>query len=143
MLLSRIVHPEILSALGRMGHGSRVLIADGNYPYATASPPQARMVFLNLRQGMVRVTDVLEGLVQMIPIEAALTMAPPDAQSVPIHAEFQSLLPAGIVLAARKRMDFYAEASLPSTALVIATGEERRFANLLLTTGVVKPPQEK
>ena len=41
-----------------------------------------------------------------------------------------------------KRADFYAEARAPRTALVIATGEQRRFANLLLTVGVVFPPAD-
>jgi L-fucose mutarotase len=38
-------------------------------------------------------------------------------------------------------MEFYQEAKSPDTALVIATGEQRRFANLLLTIGVVKEGQ--
>jgi RbsD / FucU transport protein family. len=32
MLKTRLLHPEILAALGEAGHGAQVLIADGNYP---------------------------------------------------------------------------------------------------------------
>ena len=39
MLKTRLLHPEILNALARAGHGSRVLIADGNYPFATEAAP--------------------------------------------------------------------------------------------------------
>lgn len=35
MLKTKIIHPDILAALARAGHGSRVLIADGNYPFST------------------------------------------------------------------------------------------------------------
>jgi L-fucose mutarotase/ribose pyranase (RbsD/FucU family) len=35
VLRTRLLHPEILAALAGAGHGSRVLIADGNYPFST------------------------------------------------------------------------------------------------------------
>ncbi len=35
MLKTKLTHPEILQALARAGHGSRVLIADGDYPVGT------------------------------------------------------------------------------------------------------------
>jgi L-fucose mutarotase len=35
MLKSRFLHPEILKALGRASHSSKILVADGNYPFAT------------------------------------------------------------------------------------------------------------
>jgi L-fucose mutarotase len=138
VLLTQLLHPEILSALGRAGHGSRVLVADGNYPFATESPGTARMVFLNLRRGLVTVTDVLEVLVGTIPIESAMVMNRPDGQVVPIHEEIRKILPATASLVGKERLAFCQEVKSPATTLVVATGEERRFANLLLVIGVVK-----
>ena len=138
MLKTKLLHPEILSGLARSGHGSRVLIADGNYPFVTGSPVTAQKVFLNLMPGLAKVTDVLEALVETIPIEAAEVMVPPDGAAVPIHEEFRRGLPEGVELTEKKRFEFYDEAKQPHTSLVIATGEQRRFANLLLTIGVVK-----
>jgi L-fucose mutarotase len=138
MMLSPILQPDILSALGRAGHGSCVLIADGNYPVLTHSSAGAAKVFLNLRPGMVQVTDVLEVLRDTIPIEEATMMAPPEGQSAAIHHELVKLLPAGVATRSLPRDEFYTAVNQPSTALVIATGEERRFANILLTIGVVK-----
>jgi L-fucose mutarotase len=140
MMLGRMLHPDILSALGRAGHGSCVLIADGNYPVSTQSPASAVRVFLNLRPGMVQVVDVLEVLRDTAPIELATLMATPDGQSAAIHQEFRKLLP-GVPTRDLSRVEFYAAVNQPTTALVIATGEERRFANLLLTIGVVKKDQ--
>jgi L-fucose mutarotase len=137
VLKTRILHPEILRALASAGHGARVLIADGNYPFSTEAPAGATRVFLNLRRGLVSVTDVLEALVDTIPIESVQLMAPADGQPVAIHETIRRLVPDPIPLERRKRHEFYTEAKLPATALVIATGEERRFANVLLTIGVV------
>jgi len=79
-----------------------------------------------------------EALVATIPIENALLMAAPDGASSPVHEEFRRLLPSGTSVAAKPRFDFYAEAKADDTALIIATGEERCFANLLLTIGVMR-----
>ena len=79
MLKTTLIHPEILGTLGRLGHGSKVLIADGNYPFATGSNPAAKIVFLNLRAGLLNATDVLAALVTAIPVEAAHVMNPQTA----------------------------------------------------------------
>jgi L-fucose mutarotase len=39
----------------------------------------------------------------------------------------------------KKRFEFYDEARSSDTALVIATGEQRVYANILLVIGVVAP----
>jgi L-fucose mutarotase len=141
MIHSPIQHPEILSALASAGHGSCILIADGNFPVATQTPATAKKVHLNLRRGLVTVTDVLEVLREMVPIEQATIMATPDGQPAPIHHEFFKRLPPAIKSRALPRAEFYAAAREPDTALVIATGEEQRFANLLLTIGIIKKDQ--
>ena len=48
MLRTQLIHPQILGALAEAGHGSQVLISDGNFPHVTATPPGARRVYLNL-----------------------------------------------------------------------------------------------
>lgn len=139
MLKGKMLHPEILAVLAQAGHGSKVLIADGNYPFSTGSPGAASLVFLNLMPGMVKVTDVLEALIDTIPIEAAEVMTPDDGSDQPIFAEFSKLLADGPKLEKLGRYPFYEAARSEDTALVIATGEQRIYANLLLTIGVVPP----
>ncbi|HME56575.1 MAG TPA: RbsD/FucU family protein [Candidatus Lokiarchaeia archaeon] len=138
MLKGKLLHPEILRVLGMSGHGSKVLIADGNYPFLSGAPPAAFMVFLNLMPGIPKVTDVLTALVSAIPIEAAEVMVPPDGVKQAIHDEFQKILPADVPMTSYPRLEFYEKVKEPETTLVIATGEQRRFANLLLTIGVIK-----
>lgn len=136
MLRTQLIHPGILGALGGLGHGSLVLIADGNFPFGTHTNPAAARVFLNLRPGLVSVTDVLEPLAATIPVEAAHVMQPYDGSEPPIWAEFRALLP-GVALQPVERFAFYDLARQPEVGLVIATGEARVWANLMLTIGVV------
>ena len=140
MLTTNLLHPEILYALGSSGHGSQVLISDGNFPHATKTNPAATKVFLNLSPGVLSVTDVLQALAPAIPIEAAHVMATADGSVPPIWADFEERLP-GITPEPLERFAFYEAAGSPDVCLVIATGETRIYANLLLTIGVVAPPK--
>ncbi len=138
MLKTRLLHPEILAALGEAGHGAQVLIADGNYPLATRSNPDGYRVFLNLAPGQLTVTDVLSVLADAIPIESAHVMGPDDGSEPSIYEDFRRLLPDN-ELQRLGRFEFYDMARGPDTALAIATGEQRIYANILLTIGVVMP----
>lgn len=138
MLKTRLLHPGILHALGEAGHGAQVLIADGNYPLLTRSNGAAHRVYLNLAPGLLTVTAVLDVLVDAIPIEAAHVMLPESGEEPAIFAEFRAGLP-GIELQPMGRYAFYDAARGPDVALAISTGEQRIYANLLLTIGVVPP----
>jgi L-fucose mutarotase len=144
-----LLHPQILEALGSAGHGSQILIADGNYPFSTTLGANAVLVSLNLRPGLVNATAVLETIASAVPIEAAAVMAyarqGPYALSSdpPIWTEFRGILAgAGFrePLQLIERFDFYKAAAEERVALVIATAEQRIYANILLTVGVVTPP---
>jgi L-fucose mutarotase len=147
MLKFDLLHPQILSALGRSGHGSRVLISDGNFPHGTARGPNAEIVFLNLAPGLVGVCDVLRTLITAIPVEHAAIMAvnktgPYAMQKDPeIWEEFRALLgPTACkgVLEPIERFEFYNMARGSDVCLVVATAEQKIYANLLLTIGVVR-----
>jgi L-fucose mutarotase len=148
MIKGQLLHPQISAALARAGHGSKVLISDGNYPHWTKRGPNAEVVYLNLAPGKVNVTDVLQVLVSAIPIEAAEVMETlkegPYAMKddPPIWAEFLQILhdaKVDVELGRIERFKFYDAAGTPDVCLTVATGEQRIYANLLLTIGVVKP----
>jgi L-fucose mutarotase len=148
MIRGHLIHPHILDALGRAGHGSKVLISDGNYPHWTKRGPNAQVVYLNLAPGMVSATDVLKVLVTAVSFEAAAVMETlktgPYAmkEDPPIWNEFRQILhEAGVDsdLDRIERHKFYDEAGTPDVCLTIATGEQKLYANLLLTIGAIKP----
>jgi L-fucose mutarotase len=110
VLRTRLIHPQILAALAAAGHGSRLLISDGNFPHATATPPGASRVYLNLSPGRVTVTEVLEAVAATVPLEVV------------------------------ERFAFYELTRRPDVTLAVATGDQRLYANLLLTIGYIEPP---
>ena len=140
MLKTKLLHPEILRVLASSGHFSQILIADGNYPFISRSGPAATRVFLNLMPGIPKTTDVLAALLDMTPFQDAAVMQTPNGELAPVHDEYCRMLP-GIAIRQLERQPFYDAVCSPLTSLVIATGETRRFANLLLTIGVVKLEQ--
>lgn len=143
MLKTRLLHPEMLKALGSSGHFSQVLIADGNYPVASRSGPNATRVFLNLAPGMVKTTEVLDVLVATVPIQSAALMQVPNGEQVPVHNAYLRTLPERTPIEFLERYAFYDAVCSPQTTLVVATGDTRRFANILLTIGVVKLEQDE
>ena len=141
MLYGPMTHPPLLRALAGAGHGSKILVADSNYPHETLANPRSTVVFLNLSPGMINATDILDVVKKTVPIEAAAIMVPaPDAEPVeiPIHDEFRAALP-DVPFTKISRWDYYDAASADDVAVVIASGEARIYANLLLTIGVVQP----
>ncbi len=136
MLRTELLHPQILQALASAGHGSKVLVADSNYPFSTGAHPAATRVYLNLAPGKLTVPDVLEVLVKAIPIEAAHAIAPDAGPEPPIFQDYRRILP-DVEIQTLGRFPFYEAARSADTALVIATGEQRTWACILLTIGVV------
>jgi L-fucose mutarotase len=138
MLKQRLLHPEILEALGSAGHGSRILLTDANYPASTRFGDNAALVYLNLAPGKPTVTEVLDVILSAVPIEDALLMEPEEGPEPPIFEEFHALLP-GVPSSRCSRYEFYEEASSDDVCLQVVTGEQRLYANILLSIGVVPP----
>jgi L-fucose mutarotase len=146
MLKGQLIHPQILAALARGGHNSRVLISDSNYPHWSKRGPNAEVVFLNVAPGLISATDVLSRLLTVLPVEAATVMdtlkTGPYAMTTdpPVWAEFRTILDAAGMKSPFVKLDpqaFYTAAGTPDVILTIATGEQRIYSNVLLTVGVV------
>jgi L-fucose mutarotase len=138
LLRYRLTHPELAGALAAAGHGSTVLLADGNYPLSTATAATARRIHLNLRPGQVPVDDILATVLDAVPIEAARVMQPDTGPEPPVFAVFRALL-GDVPLDPMERFAFYGAARGPDLAVAVASGDQRLYANILLTIGVVPP----
>ena len=136
MINYTLTHPGLLVALAESGHGSKILIADANYPHNTGAPASARRIALNLRPGLLTIDQILEVLVDAVPLEAAAVMTPPDGNWTQAVQGYQSTLGAGVPIESHQRFEFYDAARSPDVAVVIASGDTRHYANLLLTIGV-------
>jgi len=138
MLKQKLLHPDILYSIACAGHGSRILITDGNYPASTKEGVSAETVYLNLAPGVVKVTEVLETILTAIEIEEAFVMTPETGEEPEIYKDFRTLIP-NLSLIKLGRFEFYECASSSETCLQIVTGDQRLYANILVTIGVVKP----
>ena len=134
MLKGKLIHPDIMAALALCGHGDKVLIADGNYPLDSKTG-DAELIYLGLTPGLPTVTDVLEAVQSVINIEKAEVMEPGDGSTPEIFGQFQSML-GGMELDKLGRYEFYDACCVPGVRVAISTGEQRTFANILITVGV-------
>ena len=148
MLKHTLIHPQINEVIGRAGHHSKILIADGNYPAYNTLGPNAELVCLNLAPGVVSCTQVLDALLTAIPIEAANTMGIPaddpyaSEGDPPIWNEYRDILKRhqlDVQLEPIQKWDFYDAVASRDHVLTIQTADQALWANLLLTIGVRKP----
>jgi L-fucose mutarotase len=127
------------AALPACGHGGKVLIADANYSHSTNVSPRAALIHLNLRPGLVTVDQVLEPVLAAVPVEAVHVMRPDEGDDPDVFGRYRKLLGPGLPLQPLGRLDFYAACREPDLAVCIATGDDRLYANVLLTLGYVRP----
>ena len=135
MLKTTCINPEIMKILSLCGHGDKVLIADGNYPLDSKSG-DAGKVYLGLTPGIPSVTDVLAALNGVANFEKAEVMLPDDGSTPEIFVEFTEQL-GDIPLDGLDRCAFYDACCQGKVRLAVLTGEQRVYANILLTIGVV------
>lgn len=144
MLKHKLIHPQINEVLGRAGHHSKILIADGNYPASTKKGPNAEVICLNLMPGVVTVAQVLEAILSAVVVDAVNTMGiPPDdpyAQKgePPVWSEYRRVLKAArakLKLEPIQKWDFYEAVASPDHVLTIQTADQALWANVLLTMG--------
>ncbi|HMR50185.1 MAG TPA: RbsD/FucU family protein [Arachnia sp.] len=142
MLNGPMLHPELLGALGRAGHSSKILIGDGNYPSMNAVNPSAERVYLNLAPGLLSVGQILAVVKDTVPIEEVAIMVPCDdatgaerPDTIPAHDEYRETM-AGIPFAEIKRWDFYDAAKSGDVTVFVQSADQRLYANVLLTVGV-------
>jgi L-fucose mutarotase len=134
-----LTHPPLLAALAGCGHGSRVLLADANYAHDVNVRPGAPVIHLNLRAGLVRIDEILELIVGAAPLEAVHAMRQDDGGEPPVWRRYAEILGPELPLQAMDRQSFYAAARGYDLSFVVATGDERLYANLLLTIGYIVP----
>lgn len=145
MLTHLLIHPKINEVIGRAGHHAKILIADGNYPSSSKRGPNAEIVCLNLMPGVVTCAQVLRAVLSAVPIDAVNTMMydesdPYALKSDPaVWADYRAAIAEaglGLALEPIQKWDFYAAVETPDHVLTIQTGDQQRFANVLLSIGV-------
>ena len=148
MLLNvpKILSPELLKALCEMGHGDRILLGDANYPgKSVAESCEATY----LRADGISMPALLEAILTMMPLdlytdEPAMVMdvdVRDKGMKIPIHDTYRAIVAkhdarGEKAVAQYERYAFYEKAD--ACAVIVQTGEEAVYANIILQKGVIK-----
>ena len=137
-----ILSPELLKVLCEMGHGDRIVIADGNF--STASTAKNSIMIRCDGHG---VPELLDAILQLFPLDTyaekpaiLMDLLPGDTVETPIWDVYKEIISkydsrGAAVVDAIPRSDFYDEAR--KAYAIIATGEKALYANIILQKGVI------
>lgn len=132
-----ILSPELLKILMEMGHGDQLVIADGNFPSAA------------LARNIVRADGhgsevILKSILELMPIdtyskESVLLMQHGEEVDKPtIWEKYEAILRNSkepYTIGYLSRFDFYEQAK--KGYAIVTTSEEKLYANIILTKGVL------
>lgn len=134
MLKYELINSDIVNALAYCGHKDKILITSSNYPLETRVNPDAMKVHLGISPMLPTSTDVLKAILTAVPIEAAAVIGK-KGKTCEAHDEYREQL-GDIELEIIEDPAKYYEMSHENVVrLAISTGDNRVFANVLLTVG--------
>lgn len=142
--IPKILSPQLLKVLCEMGHGDRLVIADGNFP----AESMGRNAIV-IRMDGHGTTEILKAILEVFPLDTytdhpvqlmALMSQDVGRVHTPIWQEYEKTVAAADcrgagVIGHIDRFAFYEEAK--TCYAIIATGEKAIYANLMLQKGVV------
>ncbi|WP_028280841.1 D-ribose pyranase [Arthrobacter sp. H5] len=120
-----LLNGPLNAALGGLGHGHLVVIADCGLPL----PDSAAVVDLALVKGIPRFADVLRAVLADVDIEASMIASEASGSVVEATVRAEGLSPSYVTHEELKAL-------LPSARLIIRTGEATAYANVVLRCGV-------
>lgn len=122
-----IVNAQLAYSLARLGHTDRLVVCDAGLPI----PPGPEVVDLAFQFGVPSFEVMLSGLLDEIVVEGATAAEEVKEQNPTVYELLDSQLP---------ELDFVPHEELkrmlPTTRLVVRTGEATPYANVVLRCGV-------
>jgi len=146
--ISKILTGDVLKALCDMGHGDVLIIADANFPGEAIS--KSTSVGKLIRLPKLTVSDVYDAINELFPLDinyskfpiAVMDLTDSDKakgmKTPEAWLDYENILHKqypNTKLGYIERMEFYERAK--KSYVVIQTGEERIYGNLLLVKGCV------
>ena len=140
--IPKILPPVLLKVLCEMGHGDRLVIADGNFPAESIGKDA-----IVIRMDGHGCCEILEAILQLFPLDTyvekpvnLMAVVPGDPVETPIWAEYEKLIAAedsrgADAVGHLERFAFYQDAR--SAYAIIATGDSALYANIMLQKGVI------
>ena len=140
--IPKILSPELLKVLCEMGHGDRIVLADGNFPAESVGKDA-----IVVRCDGHGVPEILDAVLQLFPLDtyvdhpvSLMALVPGDNVQTPIWDVYRKLVEkydrrGAAAVSNIERFAFYEEAK--KAYAVIATSDSALYANVMLQKGVV------
>ena len=137
--LSPLLSPDLLHALASMGHGDEIVLADAYFPAATHAKRLVRLPGIAAH-------EVLDAVLSVLPLDDFVPQPSCTMQVVGNTAEVPPAVVQFTEVLARhghgapgpvERYAFYERAA--NAFVIVATGDTRTYANILLKKGLVRP----
>ena len=137
-----IISPEFLRVLCEMGHGDRIVIADGNFPVESMGKEN-----IVIRCDGHGVPEILKAVLTLFPLDtytdhpvSLMELVPGDTVKTPIWDEYKKIIaeqdPRGEnTITQIERFKFYDAAK--EAYAIVATSESALYANIMLQKGVI------
>ena len=143
--IPKILSPELLKVLCEMGHGDRIVIADGNFP-AESTGKNAKVVRCDGLGG----AELVDAILQVMPLDtyvekpvSLMQLTPGDVGKVqtPIWDKYKEIIAkyderGAAAVGNIERFAFYEEAS--KAYAIVATNDGAIYANIMLQKGVIQ-----
>lgn len=137
--ISKIITPDLLAILSRMGHGDEIVLADANFP-------GERLNKNIIRCDGCEISTLLEAILALFPLDLLvetpwIMMKPSDLSNYDesVEMEYYELLRQflpGIKESQKlERFEFYKRSS--EAYAVVMTGTLKRFGNVIIKKGTI------
>lgn len=132
------ISPDLLKIICEMGHGDEIVLADANFPSASMAQ---RLV----RADGIEIPKLLSGILELFPLDQydsrnfiLMEKCEGDEADVSVWSEYKNILnkySPETQMSFMERFDYYERAK--NAYAVVATGERRQYANIILKKGCV------
>lgn len=132
------ISPDLLKIICEMGHGDEIVLADANFPSASIAQ---RLV----RADEIEIPELLSGILELFPLDQydntnfiLMEKCEGDTADVSVWSEYENILKKSnpdAKMSFIERFDYYERAK--KAYAVVATGERRQYANIILKKGCV------
>lgn len=136
--IPKIMSPDLLKVLCEMGHGDEIVIADGNFPAAAYANKL-------IRTDGIGAAQMLDAVLQLFPLDqydknnfVLMQKCEGDHADTSLWADYKTILKKyepDAVVSFEERFDYYERAK--KAYAIVATGEEKQYANIILKKGCV------
>jgi L-fucose mutarotase len=141
--IASCLSPQLLYNLRSMGHGDEIALVDANYPAQTDARGAGGIV----RADGIGVAELLDAVLAIMPLDRSVehavmiaTVGGDGRTYAPVHHELCGIVArraGNFGVLAMQGAAFYARVKGAHT--VVATGEPRLYANIILRKGAIGP----